>query len=726
MRTRHGGTTLLSYEVHNGHAIYQGDIDLGPVAKLHQRGGAAVLGDRWDSNTIFYRLSPNLTGTVCDPDCKAPRARIREVLDELSTQLPIELVEDVGETHDDFILYRYDASIDSGGVSDAVGMDGGEQHIGFAPGADSNGIRGQPNGGTIRHETLHALGFHHEQSRTDRDQFVEIHGPGNGNCIMPDKLGNYALQDDSDDIGPYDFSSIMHYRNGSFCIKNADNSCKCDTITPKINGATISPGGDLTAEDVNTLYQMYAHSLAISEINDAFGTALAVGDFDDDGYDDLAVGIPFENVDGHVNAGAVTVFKGTSNGPVAWQLLTERSLDGHLTDGAHFGRALAALDVNGDGITDLAVGAPEANGGYVMIFQGTRERRLIASRKITQESLGFTTGSADRFGFALAAGPITGTTRDGHKFDALVIGAPGDFYQNTRTGVAYITNDYVTAGGSIDPVKATRLVPGGDTWAAGDNFGAALAVGDLDGDGKADVVVGAPNHAADDGGIYVFAGRKPPETSPASWSAMATPTKQIRGPTHSQFGTALAIGNVLSGGGIELVVGAPAGFGQVNVLQGGVTPSTVKVLREGNPEAGDGFGTALAIGGFDESSSVSQLIVGAPGENAGAGAIVTFRGADLGTRLALFQSDASNGTVVEAGDKFGASLAVGQLDGRGRRLSTAHNGALKLDLVIGAPGERFDDDTPGVGAVTLMRGTGAWSPESWKTIGQGFSGRLDD
>jgi astacin (peptidase family M12A)/FG-GAP repeat protein len=735
------GTETLTYVVQDGRAIHEGDIDLGPVDQLLLRGGAANLGDRWEENVAYFRLSSNLTGQVCEQQvCRDPRDVIRETLEEMSRQLPIKLVEDVDHTHDDYILYRYVDLGFEGGRSDSIGMAGGERTVYFSN-TVVDGHHTQPKMGTLRHETLHALGLWHEQSRFDRDFYVDI----DWGCIDPDHDGNYEQHDESADVGPYDYGSIMHYGPNSFCEKGDDDVCDCDhpIMSPKVLGAVIEhtpTQGGFSVEDVNTLYRMYAHTGLEGEANDAYGRAVAMGDFDDDGYADLAVGIPSEDVrdsDGwqREDAGAVALYRGTAGGPVAWKVLTEAALSGNLSDRAHFGRALAALDFDADGITDLAVGAPGESGspGYVMIFHGSREHAPAATRMITEDSLGYAGISGSHFGFALAAGPVTGASRNGIPFDALAIGVPDGFTEYTaskRTGVVYVVQNYIKTNGTLGTAKATRLVPM-LTPATGDNFGAAVAVGDLDGDGKEEVVVGAPQHANNAGRIYVYAGRLPPEASPASWSAMATPASSTGGLSGSRFGAALALGNIKSAGGNELAVGAPGGSGFVRIMNGGtLSPSTTKTLVDVDPEAGDDFGAALAIGNFDPLTSNADLLVGAPGENTDRGAIVMFLGGDLEASMRFKQSNADPGTVNEPGDRFGAALAIGNLDGRGPGGSTASGAPRRPDIAIGVPGEQrglADDEEgpPGAGAVTLMRGTSS-TPDGWRTIMQEFTGRLAD
>jgi hypothetical protein len=78
-------------------------------------------------------------------------------------------------------------------------------------------------------------------------------------------------------------------------------------------------------------------------------------DFNNDGFDDLAIGVPNEDVNGQVNAGAVNILYGSASGLTGTnQLLTQAAPE----DGDQFGVAVAKGDFNNDAVTDLAVGAP--------------------------------------------------------------------------------------------------------------------------------------------------------------------------------------------------------------------------------------------------------------------------------------------------------------------------------------------------------------------------------
>jgi hypothetical protein len=130
-----------------------------------------------------------------------------------------------------------------------------------------------------------------------------------------------------------------------------------------------SVGSEFTIGAVNVLYgtggglrgtgaQAFFQVGGVVEDGDQFGSALAAGDFNHDGFDDLAVGAPFEDVGGASNAGAVSVLYGSGSGLTTsgGRLFTQ--VAGTVEAGDLFGFALAAGDFNNNGFADLAAGAP--------------------------------------------------------------------------------------------------------------------------------------------------------------------------------------------------------------------------------------------------------------------------------------------------------------------------------------------------------------------------------
>ena len=180
--------------------------------------------------------------------------------------------------------------------------------------------------------------------------------------------------------------------------------------------------------------------IAIPQENARFGAALAAGDFDGDGFDDLAVGAPgFDFTTGNqdtANYGMVRIHRGSATG---LEEISPETLDSRGYGGAqqHFGQSLAVGDFNGDFLDDLAVGAPQANwaidgttvpGGVVYVQHGPD---LISTQwyRFSQymDEIPDIFEANDLFGFSLAVGNFN---RDGicspacANYDDLAIGAP--------------------------------------------------------------------------------------------------------------------------------------------------------------------------------------------------------------------------------------------------------------------------------------------------------------
>ena len=157
-----------------------------------------------------------------------------------------------------------------------------------------------------------------------------------------------------------------------------------------------------------------------------FGKSVAAGDFDGDGYDDLAIGAPGDTVDAKPGAGSVTIIYGSSTG---LDLTTRQRIHQDLLPagaspaeaGDHFGAALKAAKLNTDGYTDLVVGVPdedygvETSAGEVNVFWGARDR-LSASRYVRFRHTSAMAGAGvggDRLGYDLRAfnsvGALSGT-----------------------------------------------------------------------------------------------------------------------------------------------------------------------------------------------------------------------------------------------------------------------------------------------------------------------------
>jgi hypothetical protein len=243
----------------------------------------------------------------------------------------------------------------------------------------------------------------------------------------------------------------------------------------------------------------------LAEAYDQFGSAVAAGDFNGDGYGDVAVGVVGEDFGSVVGDyfGAVHVIYGTKFGLAATgdQVWTQDSLgiEDSAYPGDRFGSVLAAGDLNGDGYDDLAIGAPNEiiggmnyAGGVNVIYGSPSGLTAKGNQFWTQDSPGIedSAESSDHFGVALAAGDFN---LDG--YDDLAVGVYGESIGSLSfagaVNVIYGSKVGLTA---IDNQFWHQDSPGiQDSAEEYDAFGLSLAVGDFNGDGYDDLAVGVYN-----------------------------------------------------------------------------------------------------------------------------------------------------------------------------------------------------------------------------------------
>ncbi|MCF2488243.1 FG-GAP-like repeat-containing protein [Dyadobacter sp. CY347] len=523
----------------------------------------------------------------------------------------------------------------------------------------------------------------------------DVNGDGFSDVIVGDPNSNYN--------GSGNGAAFIYYGGNLHLTPVAATVLTCNAANANF-GFSVATAGDINNDGYSDVIigspnsgQAYVYhgsatgvdnvpEIVLQDIpqDQTFGWCVAsAGDVNADGFSDVIIGA-HEYDHGQTNEGVAFIYHGSAAGLTAqYDALLE--ID---ESSAYFGRSVASAgDVNGDGFSDVVIGAPyydkgaqNTDDGAAFIYHGSASGiNNAVSVKITGEKPGAWMGQA-----VAGAGDVNG---DG--YSDVIIGEPG-YSGKINEGAALVFP------GSASGISSTSISNIRSEQSNSHLGWSVSSAGDVNGDGFSDIITGAPFYDSpetNEGAAFIYHG------SAAGLNYISSATLQSN-QNGSQMGYSVSSAGDVNGDGFaDVIVGAPyfdkgeTNEGAAFLYYGSATGISVNgfVTIEGN-QAEANFGFSVAGAGDINGDGYADVLVGAPmfdDAQTNTGRIFVFHGSPGG----LSQQAAATLTFNQLGCRFGhASASAGDINGDGFS-----------DIIVGAPG--YDNIQNEEGAAFIYYGS---------------------